>query len=448
MDMATAPEKVNIEYIDLVLRDAQICHVQLNFLNYMLNKPEVDERKSAEIELKCATIFRDMMSNLYSVLDQIYFFLYCHFQNKGNISYSYEAFQVKQPIKLDLKWSEDDTRDGDPECKGKRNEWVRNQCKTIFGEFNLPESNAVKNFQNNLLGLQAIRKVDKSGDEVLGPDSKPTLLRVVSIEHNARHNAEDNEHDAEDIEQNAEDIEQDAEDIEQDAEDIEQNAENIEQDAEGELLQFEPRGLEVEELKSVAETPWNDTVKFNLLHFFRNFTAHRSLIICKIKKGYFNRETRKFEPIDQNSSLPERSEPWTSLEKGSWILVPELSHLRQAERKPERKPKRKLKRKPERKPERNPESESSLVFRLLPLTTVCSYLLNFVKVQRRKLLRVLDNPKDYPYRYVVRRNLRDGWVKIENGKFTGKCRWEVAHLWPVVYDIHTNLITKSDIIHK
>ena len=272
--MATAPEKVNIENIDLVLRDAQICYFQLRFLDYMLNKPEVDERKSAEIESKCATIFRDMTSNLYSVLDQIYYFLYCHFQNKGNISYSNKAFQIKQPIKQNLKWSEDDTRDGQRECKGKRNEWVTDQCKTIFGDSNSPKPtrDGVRYFQNNLLGLQAIRKVDQSGHEVPGLDGGPTLLRVVSVEHNPsedieqnaedieqnaediEQNAEDIEQNAEDIEQNAEDIEQNAEDIEQNVEDIEQNAENIEQNAEdieqnaegeGNLWQFKPRSLEV-----------------------------------------------------------------------------------------------------------------------------------------------------------------------------------------------------------
>ena len=287
VNMATASEKVKTEEIDLVLRDAQVCNHQLNFLLYhLLNEPNVDEERSAEIESKCATIFRDMMSNLYSVLDQIYYFLYCHFRNDGNVSYSNAAFRIKQPIKQDLKWSEDDTRDGQRECKKRRNDWVAEQCNTIFGGFNFPESKriVVRNFQNNLLQLQAIRKVDQSGHEVLGPNGEPTLLRVVSIEHNAQ----------------------------------------------GNLSQFNPSSLEVEELRSVADTQlWNETIMFNLLHFFRNFTAHRSLIACKIKEGYLNLETREFKSADPNSSL---SYPWILIAKGSWILVPELSHLRQAGR--------------------------------------------------------------------------------------------------------------------
>ena len=107
VDMATASKKVTIEDIDVVLRDAQVCNVQLNFLHRLLNQPNVDEKRIAEIESKCATIFRDMMSNLYSVLDQIYYYLYCHFQNNGNVSFSSVANQIKQPVAQNLKWSED-----------------------------------------------------------------------------------------------------------------------------------------------------------------------------------------------------------------------------------------------------------------------------------------------------------------------------------------------------
>lgn len=353
--MATAPEKVKLEDIDLVLRDAEVYNVQLKFLHYLLNW-NVDERKRLEIESKCATIFRDMMSNLYSVLDQIYYFLYCHFQNKGEFSFSNTAFKIKQPITLNLKWSEGDTRD---ECKRGRNQWVTNHWKTIFGDVNFPESKRhnVRRFQNNLLQLQAIRKVDNSGEEVSG---EPTLLHVVDIKH----------------------------------------------DAKGNLLQFNP-SITVVELKSVAYTPWNDTIKFNLLHFFRNFTAHRSLIACKTNTGYFNVETGKFELPEPNSGLPKS---WIFHEKGSWILVPELSHLRQKGR------------------------ESSPTFYPQPLIFVCYSLLNFVKSQRRKMLLVLDKKEDYPYRYKVRR-IDNGFVEIQKGEFKTKCRWEVAHLWPVIRTI-------------
>lgn len=359
VDMATAHEniKVKLEDIDLVLRDAEVYNIQLQFLHYGLSF-NVDERKRLQIESKCATIFRDMMSNLYSVLDQIYYFLYCHFQNKGEVSFSSTAFKIKQPIKQDLKWSEGDTRD---ELKRRRNQWFTHHWETIFRGVKFPESKRhdIRRFQNNLLELQAIRKVDNSGKEVPG---EPTLLHVVDIKH----------------------------------------------DAKGNLLHFNP-SITVVELKSVADTPWNDTIKFNLLHFFRNFTAHRSLIACKTKTGYFNVETGKFEPADPNSSLPK---PWIFHQKGSLILVPELSHLRQKGR------------------------ESSPTFHPQPLIFVCHSLLNFVKIQRREMLLVLDKEEDYPYRFKVRRT-GSGLVEIQKGDFRTKCRWEVAHLWPVIRTIKT-----------
>ena len=214
--------------------------------------------------------------------------------------------------------------------------------------------------------------MEEGGKEVLGPSDEPTLLRVVRIEHD--------------------------------------DAEDIEHDAGGNLLQFNPSKLEVEELRPVADTPWNDTVRFNLLHFFRNFTAHRSLIACKTKEGYFNVKTRKFKPADQNSSLAEQSEPWIFHGKGVLILVPELSHLRRV------------------------KGRKSPTFSLQPLIIVCHSLLNFVKMQRRNLLLVLDNTEDYPYRYVVTRS-GNGLVTIKKGEFKEKCRWEVAHLWPVMCHI-------------
>ena len=362
--MASAPEKVKIENIDLVLRDAQVCNAQLNFLHHLLNKPDVDEEKSAEIESKCATIFRDMMSNLYSVLDQIYYFLYCHFQNDGNVSMSKAAFQIKQPMKQDLKWSEDDTRDGQPECKEKRNDWVNEQYEKIFGATFLDRKcrkvshqdfKLVRHFQENLLRLQAIRKVDKTGTEVPGPNGGPTLSRACYP---------------------------------------------FQYDAAGELSShFNPSKISFEELKSVKEMDdWNETTEFNLLHFFRNFTAHRSLIACTIRGGYLNLETREFKPKCEDQDL---SQPWIFIAKGAWILVPELSHLRQ--------------------------TGGETKFHPHRLVNVCSRAFSFVKTQRHNLCFVVAGK--YPYE--VKWN-SDGKFRFEkNNTDLGTCEWGRANLWPL-----------------
>jgi len=346
--------KVKIEDIDLVLKDAQICYAQLNILHLRVNEPDVDENIRAEIESKCAMIFRNMMFNLYSVLDQIYYYLHCYFQHDGDVSVSADVFKIKQPMNEKLKWSEDDTLDEPSECQEKRNEWITKQCKDIFGD-NCPEH--VRYLQENLLQLQAIRKVDQSGYEVTGPKAGPTLSRACDVRH----------------------------------------------DAAGKVSEFNPSSVKFEDLKSVENMDdWKDTTIFNLLHFFRNFTAHRSLIACPIKDGYLNCETREFRPGDQNSPL---NVPWIFIAKGFWISVPELSHIRQKDVRP----------------------YVATKFYQHPLLKVCDRFLSFVKIQRDNLCRVVGGK--YPYEL--------GWdfegviTFRKNGNTVGRCEWERANLWPL-----------------
>ena len=382
-----------MEDIDLALRDAEVRNAQLYFLHRQVQA--LDQNSSANIssandlstkvESECTNIFREMISKLYLVLDQIYLFLYCQCQCEGNVSPSNAALKIKQPIKRSLRYSDDKTQD--QQCKEMRNEWVKKQFKKIFGGFNFPESkrNDVRNFQNNLLQLQAIRKVDQSGHELLGPHGEPTLLRVESIEHNA----EDVEHNAEDVEHNAEDIEQ------HNAQDVEHNAEDIQHDdTEGNLLQFNPSHLEVVKLKSTAnKNDWNDTIVFNLLHFFKqNLAGDGSYLECKIEEGGMNLDGQ-----------------WISFGKSVWISVPELSHLRQKER------------------------ASLPTCHQYSLLTVCDFFLDFVKRQRYYVLQVLNHIEDYPYE--VHRSDCDGLVTFKKKgqrQPLAQCRWEVAHQWQEV----------------
>ena len=177
----------------------------------------------------------------------------------------------------------------------------------------------------------------------------------------------------------------------------------IQHDEGGDLSEFNPSSVKVDKLNSVKDrNDWNDTILFNLLHFFRNFTAHRSLIACKIKVGYLNLETREFKPTEPT----DQTEPWIPISKGAWILVPELSHLRQKGRK------------------------ISPTFYLHPLSNVCSSLLTFVKIQRHNIMSMLDHKEEYPY--VVNWSF-DGFITFKkNHRCLGKCKWEEAHLWPVV----------------
>ena len=326
---------MKIENIDILLKHAEIYNAQLKILDNQLNEPNVDETRREEIELRCRTIFKDMMGNLYSALDQIYFFLYCCYQNEGNILFSKDSNQVKQPVKQNLKGSKDANRD---ECKVGRNRWITKQCKIIFGN-NCPKH--IRYIQENLLQLQAVREVDKSGTEVCGRNGEPTLLRAVKIQHGP-----------------------------------------------GNDLQFNPSDVSFEELKSVEKMDdWNDTSTFNLLHYFRNFVTHKSLnlIVCLTNDAY----------VDYT--------PGRLVKKGSWIIVPELSHLRHE----------KLSKRPKQY--------------VHPLDKVCDKVLTFVIDQRNKLCFDAGGGT-YPHK--IGCNLRTGKITfMENNVYKGECNWQRARFY-------------------
>ena len=286
---------LSVEHIDLTLRDAKIRYAELNFLHHMLNDPATDDSKRKIIEKESAVLFKDMTSASYTVLDQCYYYLYCHFQNNGNPSLRNDAFQIKAPIKQTLKWSSDATRDN--QVQTDRNKFVKDQCRAIFGDGFADDqtipSSRLRWFQENTLSLQAVTEVEKAGKivetcpkhgETCPPDQiclnrGPQLVCARQIEHG--------------------------------------NADR----------HFNPTNITFEKLKSVANRDdWNDTTAFNLLNFFRNFTAHRGLISCPAKDGYLNLETRDFKAEGEEGAG--NAWPWIKIAKGAWIVVPEISHLR------------------------------------------------------------------------------------------------------------------------
>jgi len=339
--MQGVSRKTKIEHIDRLLKRAEICNAQLKILVNQLNEPNVDETRRKKIESRCEEIFRQMMSNLYSVLDYSYFFLYCSFRSNGDTSFDSNQ-TIKQPVTYNLKGSKDATRDKQPECKERRNGWITEQSKSIFGN-NCPRH--VRDFQENLLQLQAIRQVDKSGKEVRGRKGEPTLLRVVKIQH----------------------------------------------DGPGNNLQFNPSDVSFEELKSVEKMDdWNDTSIFNLLHFYRNYVVHRSLnlIVCLTQDAYVNCKP---------------GGPQVFTKKGSWIVVPELSHLRL-------------------------EKQSQLSKHYVhPLDKVCDKALTFLIGQRNRLC-FYAGGSTYPYK--IECNLSTGVITfIKNNVYKGECEWKTALCW-------------------
>ena len=321
--MDVAP--VTVDAIDFLLREARVCCFQLQCIHSLLNDDPnwENEEWRRRMEANTAMIFRDMVSYLYSVLDSIYYFLYCHFQNNGTVSFTNAAFNIKQPINLGLKYSQNPGRDNGPECKRKRNDWVEDRCEEIFGAQYYQNDNLssrladLRGFQNYLLSIQAITEVNDAGGVVLGGNGGVKLVSACNILHPDPQAGPDR--------------------------------------------RFNPTSIDFQELPSVENMDyWNEAMIFNLLHFFRNFTTHRTLIECQTRDGYLNVDTGDFRPVDENRQLDPAQ--WIRIARGSWIKVPELSHLRHRGR------------------------VDPITFYKLPMLRVCSKLMDFVRVQRHNLL--------------------------------------------------------------
>ena len=347
---------VTVETIDLVLREAQVCNAQLNCIHHLLNHDpdREDEESPRNMEANTAMSFRDMVSYLYSVLDHIFYFLYCHFQNNGRASFTNAAFNIKQPIAHNLKFSFEPTRDNASECKKRRNDWVEDRCKEIFGAQcyeNIELAYHLRGFQQNLLSIQAITEVDSAGNVVHKENNDGVSLVRACFDYTHH--------------------------------------------------QINPlEDLSFEELPSVQNLDaWNDAMVFNLLHFFRNFTTHRTLIECKTMYGLLNLKTMEFRSTEQASSNGRREfldpKVWIDIKEGSWIKVPELSHLKHSRR------------------------EDPITFYKLPMVCVSSKFLSFVEAQRDNLRTIIDESRG---RKVKRDKISFGWdddkprVKI-NGLF-------------------------------
>lgn len=276
---------VTVDAIDLVLREARVCNAQLNCIQWMLHSDNniSNEEWLRSMEATTAMIFRDMVSYLYSVLDHLFYFLYCRFQNNGGVSFTNAAFDIKQPMKQSLKFSQYPNRDNAPECKKARNKWVEDRCKEIFGDqYQNIDLGKLRHFQDRLIAMQAIKEVDKSGKEVQSGNGVSKLFYAHEIRHPQQTGPDDRT--------------------------------------------FNPE-IDFKELNSVKVLDeWNDAMTFNLLNFFRNFTTHRTLLECRMTSGYFNIYTSEFKPGDDEPA--DEGQKWNKVPKGFWIKVPELSYLR------------------------------------------------------------------------------------------------------------------------
>lgn len=267
--------------IDLTLVDAQVCFMELNFLHSRLDKLQTNNDEQRRIEDRMATLFRQMVSASYSVLDQCHYYIYCQFQNEAKLSFNGAAYNIKTPVKQKLKRSGDEGQDS--VYREQRNKFVNDQCKLLFGERDrdTEERRALRLFQENLLKLQAITEVDDSSPD----EAPPKLVRAERFTHASEPETQ------------------------------ESNFFNAE--------------VDFVKLESVQDSSWSVTTTFNVLHHFRNFTTHRALINCRAEACYLNLETREVKNEGEQDDWPP---PWIKLDKGAWISVPEISDLKQQKR--------------------------------------------------------------------------------------------------------------------
>ena len=318
--MAENQRRHSRKTIDLIFREALVCNAQLQCIHHLLNQDRnaKNEEWRRKMETNTALIFRDMVSYLYSVLDSVFYFLYCHFQNNGTVSYTNASFNIKQPISQKLQYSQNPGRDAS--CENNRNNWVEERCVEIFGaQYQNIERGDRRRFQENLLSIQLFTEVSGDGDAVPDDDTGGVNLGHACII----------------------------------------------QYVEPQASPFNPTSVEFRPLPSVQNiNNWNEAMILNLLHFFRNFTTHRSVIECKEMSGHLNLDTMEYMPSEMKSSDTTQMQ-WTVIKEGCWIKVPELRHLRQ-------------------KHCRNP-----ITFYNLPVVSVCSKFLGFVKGQRDHLLAIV-----------------------------------------------------------
>ena len=288
------------------------------------SRPVVDEGK---LEERVALVFRNMMSSLYSVLDQVYYFLYCHYQNNGEASFAAQAFQINAPFIQNLKWSADATTEQQSWSR-KREKWLDERCKEIFGPLYSPDNQDMKWFRRNLLSLQAVREVNNAGDPVRNNDDEISLVHFFNGQFTPLCSTKDN---------------------------------------------------------------WRDATSFNLLHFYRNFTTHRTLLQTMTGEGHLNLSTRVFAPAHTLSDDEINNGEWIRVGKGLFIIVPELSDLRDTTR------------------------DGAPKFYMKPLLMVCTRLFTFVKTQRDNLVNMAVQNHDYPY------NVSWYWDNLTVNK--GNHRW-------------------------
>ena len=91
---------MSIDNIDRVLLEANMNMAEMNYLHFKINNDRNCDKNAITARVKL--IFWNMTLKLYSVLDQVYSYVYYHYND--------QVLWVNAPFNQYLKWSEDTTR--------------------------------------------------------------------------------------------------------------------------------------------------------------------------------------------------------------------------------------------------------------------------------------------------------------------------------------------------
>ena len=147
-------EKKQLESIELFLKQA------IQAIDYFVEKNESlrDADSDEDIDRSADWLkFRGIMLDLYSVLDYVWYLLYCHFSNEGQPDFSDKGCELGFPYKKrGIKCSET------PEHDQKR-KFMKEKLKMIWGDKIGEETHFWKEIGATILSVQPKMIVDSSG---------------------------------------------------------------------------------------------------------------------------------------------------------------------------------------------------------------------------------------------------------------------------------------------
>ena len=167
-------EKKQLESIELFLKQA------IQTIDYFVEKDkELRDAESDEDGNRSADWlkFRGIVLDLYSVLDYVWYMLYCHFSNKGQPDLSEKGCELgfpykKRGIKTSVKPEHDQTK-----------KFVKEKLKMIWGDKIGEETHFWREIGETIVSVQPKLTVDSSGAPIGKAEVRPGVEESLALLH-------------------------------------------------------------------------------------------------------------------------------------------------------------------------------------------------------------------------------------------------------------------------